>query len=71
MTFRFIGRLIRADNTTIKDVYFYNSVVKNGQNGVRIKTVSGATGSLVQNINYENIELSNISSFGVVRETFL
>ncbi|KAJ4348882.1 hypothetical protein N0V95_005103 [Ascochyta clinopodiicola] len=51
--------------TTIKDVFFYDSIVKNGQNGVRIKTVSEATNSLVQNVLFQNITLSNLSNYGI------
>lgn len=58
--------LTEPGDTTIKDVFFYDSTVKNSQNGVRIKTVSGATNSVVQNIVFQNIKLSNISKFGIV-----
>lgn len=60
--------LTEPGDTTIKDVFFYDSTVKNSQNGVRIKTVSGATNSVVQNIVFQNIKLSNISKFGIVVE---
>ena len=40
--------------------------MKNSQNGVRVKTVSGATNSVVQNILFQNITLSNINKFGIV-----
>ncbi|KAL1596325.1 hypothetical protein SLS60_008970 [Paraconiothyrium brasiliense] len=55
-----------GSDTTIKDVFFYDSTVQNSQNGVRIKTVSGATNSVVQNIVYQNIKLSNITGYGIV-----
>lgn len=61
-----MGSSTIAGSTTIKDVFFYDSTVMNGENGVRIKTDSGATGSLVQNVIYQNIKLSNISDYGVV-----
>ncbi|KAH6699114.1 polygalacturonase [Leptodontidium sp. MPI-SDFR-AT-0119] len=57
-----------GSDTTIKDVFFYDSIVKNSEQGARIKTVSGATNSLVQNILYQNITVSNISKFGIVVE---
>ncbi|KAH6638059.1 glycoside hydrolase [Boeremia exigua] len=57
-----------GSDTTIKDVFFYDSRVKNSQNGVRVKTVSGATNSVVQNILFQNITLSNINKFGIVVE---
>lgn len=58
--------LTEAGDTTIKDIFFYDSTVKNSQNGVRIKTVSGATNSVVQNVVFQNIKLSNISTYGIV-----
>lgn len=63
---RLYSWLTKPGDTTIKDVFFYDSTVKNSQNGVRIKTVSGATNSVVQNIVFQNIKLSNISKFGIV-----
>lgn len=39
----------------------------NSANGLRIKTVAGATGSVDQ-VNYSNITLSNISDYGIVIE---
>ncbi|UKZ52915.1 Polygalacturonase 1 [Trichoderma virens] len=56
----------RSDNT-VKTVRILNSKVSNSQNGVRIKTVSGATGS-VSDIIYDNISLSNIATYGIVIE---
>lgn len=47
---------------TIKD-----STITNSQNGVRIKTVSGATGS-VSGVTYSNIKLSGITNYGIVIE---
>jgi galacturan 1,4-alpha-galacturonidase len=44
-----------------------NSTVTNSQNGVRVKTVSGATGS-VSGVTYQDITLSNISNYGIVIE---
>ncbi|KAG6368740.1 hypothetical protein INS49_002954 [Diaporthe citri] len=57
-----------GSDTTIKDVFFYDSTIKSGQNGCRIKTVSGATNSAVENVNYVNIKLSGIANFGIVVE---
>lgn len=56
----------RSDNT-VKTVRILNSSVSNSDNGVRIKTVYGATGS-VSDVKYENIALSGIAKYGVVIE---
>jgi galacturan 1,4-alpha-galacturonidase len=42
-----------------------SSTVTNSANGVRIKTVSGATGT-VKGVTYKDITLSSISSYGIV-----
>lgn len=44
-----------------------SSSVVNSANGVRIKTVSGATGS-VSGVTYKDITLSGITSYGIVIE---
>lgn len=44
-----------------------DSSVSDSVNGVRIKTVYGATGS-VSNVTYEDITLSGITGYGVVIE---
>ncbi|KAI9643789.1 Polygalacturonase 1 [Ciborinia camelliae] len=54
----------RSDNT-VSGVKILSSTVKNSANGVRIKTVSGATGS-VSDITYKDIVLSGITTYGVV-----
>lgn len=56
----------RSDNT-VANVLIESSTVTNSQNGVRIKTVDGATGS-VTNVTYNDITLSNISEYGIVVE---
>jgi len=56
----------RSDNT-VSDVVIESSTVKNSANGVRVKTVSGATGS-VSGVTYKDITLSGITSYGVVIE---
>ncbi|SPO25627.1 probable PGU1 - Endo-polygalacturonase [Ustilago trichophora] len=53
----------RSDNT-VDGVVIANSNVVKSQNGVRIKTVSGATG-LVNNVTYSNIQMSGISKYGI------
>ncbi|CAH0040986.1 unnamed protein product [Clonostachys rhizophaga] len=56
----------RSDNT-VKTVRILNSKISNSDNGVRIKTVYGATGS-VSDIKYDGITLSNIAKYGIVIE---
>ena len=56
----------RSDNV-VDGVVIENSSISNSQNGVRIKTVYGATGK-VNNVTYSDITLSNISKYGVVIE---
>jgi galacturan 1,4-alpha-galacturonidase len=56
----------RSDNT-VKGVVIENSKISNSDNGVRIKTVYGATGS-VSNVTYKDITLSNIAKYGIVIE---
>jgi polygalacturonase len=56
----------RSDNT-VDGVVFESSTVTSSENGVRIKTVSGATGS-VKNVTYSGITLSSISDYGIVIE---
>ncbi|KAL1961730.1 hypothetical protein VTN77DRAFT_1130 [Rasamsonia byssochlamydoides] len=54
----------RSDNT-VSDVTIESSQVKNSQNGVRIKTVYDATGS-VSGVTYKDITLSGITKYGIV-----
>ncbi|PQE27800.1 polygalacturonase 5 protein [Rutstroemia sp. NJR-2017a BVV2] len=54
----------RSDNI-VETVLFYNSEIKNSQNGVRIKTISGDTGT-VSGITYQDITLSGITDYGIV-----
>ncbi|RJE21283.1 Polygalacturonase [Aspergillus sclerotialis] len=60
-----IGSVGGRDDNTVKNVTISDSTISNSQNGVRIKTVYDATGS-VSDITYSNIELSNISKYGIV-----
>ncbi|PMD18391.1 glycoside hydrolase family 28 protein [Hyaloscypha hepaticicola] len=54
----------RSDNT-VDTVTFSNSEVKASQNGIRIKTISGDTGS-VTGVTYKDITLSGITDYGIV-----
>jgi len=56
----------RTDNK-VDGVIIESSSVTNSANGVRVKTVSGATGS-VNNVTFDNISLSGISKYGIVVE---
>lgn len=56
----------RSDNT-VENILFSNSKVSGGENGVRIKTISGDTGS-VKNVTFSGITLSGITDYGVVIE---
>ncbi|CAN8096009.1 unnamed protein product [Discula destructiva] len=62
-----IGSVGGRSNNVVKDVTITNSKIVNSQNGVRIKTISGATGS-VSGIRYSGIELSGIKKYGIVIE---
>ncbi|KAM0701492.1 hypothetical protein Q7P35_011854 [Cladosporium inversicolor] len=56
----------RSDNT-VDTVNILDSQIVNSDNGVRIKTVSGATGK-VTGVTYSNIKLTNIAKYGIVIE---
>ena len=56
----------RSDND-VSNVVIESSAILNSDNGVRIKTVSGATGS-VKGVTYKNIKLSNIAKYGIIIE---
>ncbi|KAL1900716.1 Polygalacturonase 1 [Ceratocystis pirilliformis] len=56
----------RSDNV-VSGVTITNSQICDSDNGVRIKTVYGATGS-VSGVTYSGITLSNIARYGIVIE---
>jgi len=62
-----IGSVGGRDDNTVSNVVIQDSTIENSQNGVRIKTVSGATGS-VTGVTYSDITLSGITDFGIVLE---
>ncbi|KAK3115639.1 hypothetical protein LTR53_004792 [Teratosphaeriaceae sp. CCFEE 6253] len=62
-----IGSVGGRDDNDVANVYFGDSTVSDSANGVRIKTVSGATGS-VKNITYSGITLTGITDYGIVIE---
>ncbi|KAJ5497796.1 Glycoside hydrolase family 28 [Penicillium expansum] len=56
----------RSDNV-VNGVTIENCTIKDSQNGVRVKTVYGATGS-VKGVTYKDITLSGITKYGIVIE---
>lgn len=56
----------RTDNT-VDTVTFTNSEVKSSTNGIRIKAVAGATGT-IKGVTYSGITLSSISKYGILIE---
>lgn len=56
----------RTDNT-VSGVYVADCTISDSQNGVRIKTVYDATGT-VENVTYTGITLSGITKYGIVIE---
>ncbi|KAG8159094.1 hypothetical protein KVR01_010755 [Diaporthe batatas] len=56
----------RSDNV-VDTVHIEHSKVINSDNGVRVKTVSGATGK-VTGVTFNDISLSNIAKYGIVIE---
>lgn len=62
-----IGSVGGRDDNTVKGVTIEDSSILNSQNGVRIKAVSGATGS-VSDVTYSGIKLSGITNYGIVIE---
>lgn len=62
-----IGSVGGRDNNDVSNVRIEKSSIAASQNGVRIKTVYGATGS-VKNVTYSDITLSGITKYGIVIE---
>ncbi|KAH3679426.1 hypothetical protein WICMUC_000971 [Wickerhamomyces mucosus] len=56
----------RSDNT-VNGVTATGNTITNSQNGLRIKTVSGATG-IVENVTFKSNTISGISKYGIVIE---
>lgn len=66
-----IGSVGGRSLNTVTNVNILNSQVVNSDNGIRIKTVSGATG-LVSGVKFQNINLSNIAKYGIdVQQDYL
>lgn len=62
-----IGSVGGRSNNLVQDITISDSMITNSQNGIRIKTVYGATGS-VSGVTYSDITLSNITKYGIVIE---
>ena len=62
-----IGSVGGRDDNTVDGVVIESSTVSDSANGIRIKTVSDATGS-VSNITFSDITLSGITDYGIVFE---
>lgn len=62
-----IGSVGGRDDNDVKTVTISDSTISDSDNGVRIKTVSGATGT-VSGVTYSGITLSNIAKYGIVIE---
>ncbi|WYZ38093.1 hypothetical protein EsH8_III_000007 [Colletotrichum jinshuiense] len=66
-----IGSVGGKSNNTVDGVTFLNSQVVNSENGCRIKSNSGTTGT-INNVTYQNITLSGITTFGIdVQQDYL
>ncbi|XP_018568805.1 probable endopolygalacturonase II [Anoplophora glabripennis] len=62
-----IGSVGGRDYNIVENVLVSNVEIENSDNGVRIKTVYGATGS-VTNVTYEDIFLVGINNYGIIIE---
>jgi len=51
----------------VDGVTIQSSSVTNSANGIRVKTIAGATGS-VKNVAFDSITMSGITSYGIVIE---
>jgi galacturan 1,4-alpha-galacturonidase len=59
-----IGPVGGRSNNVVKNVNISSSSISNSDNGVRIKTVYGATGS-VSGVTYKDITLNKIAKYGI------
>ncbi|KAF2138743.1 glycoside hydrolase family 28 protein [Aplosporella prunicola CBS 121167] len=62
-----IGSVGGRDDNDVKNVTISDSTVSDSDNGIRIKTVYDATGSVDQ-VTFSNIKLSNIAKYGIIIE---
>ncbi|KAK4547939.1 hypothetical protein LTR36_010658 [Oleoguttula mirabilis] len=59
-----IGSVGGKSNNNVTNIVFEDSHILNSQNGARIKSNSNTTG-YIANITYQNIHVSNISTYGI------
>ncbi|KAF1981330.1 glycoside hydrolase family 28 protein [Aulographum hederae CBS 113979] len=59
-----IGSVGGRSSNVVENIHIHDSTVERSQNGIRIKTIAGATGS-VSNVVYENIMLNGITKYGI------
>ncbi|KAJ5510492.1 Glycoside hydrolase family 28 [Penicillium expansum] len=60
----FIGSVGGRSNNVVETVHISSTQVVNSQNGVRVKAVSGATGT-IKGVTFQDITLSGITSQGI------
>ena len=60
-----IGSVGGRSNNEVRNVTFSNSRVVDSQQAIRIKTISGATGS-VTGVTYRNVTFAGITKYGIV-----
>ncbi|KAI9147131.1 endo-polygalacturonase [Paramyrothecium foliicola] len=66
-----IGSVGGKSNNTVDGVTFINSQIVNSENGARIKSNSGTTGT-INNVTYQNITLQGITKYGIdVQQDYL
>ncbi|KAG4441149.1 hypothetical protein IFR05_003370 [Cadophora sp. M221] len=66
-----IGSVGGKSNNVVSGITFSDSTISKSENGCRIKSNSGTTGS-IENITYKNIKLSGISTYGIdVQQDYL
>lgn len=61
-----IGSVGGRSNNNVKNVRITNSVIKDSENGIRIKTKAGQGKGTVSDVTYSNIRLSGITKRGIV-----
>ncbi|KAM7196313.1 glycoside hydrolase family 28 protein [Rhypophila sp. PSN 637] len=59
-----VGSVGGRTNNVVSNVLFEDSLIADSENGVRIKTKSGESGT-VSNVTYKNIRLENITKIGI------
>ena len=66
-----IGSVGGKSNNVVSNIVFSDSTVTDSENGCRIKSNSGTTGSIT-GITYKNIVLSGITTYGIdVQQDYL